>query len=125
MTKLIAFSPSNLFDFFEKGVDIQDSNVPSFGKLKCEPYSYCLSKNIVLNSTDSKAMLVPTTDEMPITYKSTKWVYNFAPGSRDSIDFHQALEETESVTVFKSEVIQMILDYKWGLVRKYAYAQFS
>ena len=68
---------------------------------------------------------VEDVDAMPIEFRCTKFQYCFTPGSQDSIDFHQSLEETSAETIFQSEVIQQILKYKWSLVKKYAYIQCS
>lgn len=46
-----------------------------------------------------------TEEDGPLEFKSTKFKYNFVPGSRSSIEFHEALDQTEAKDVFKSETI--------------------
>ena len=58
----------------------------------------------------------------PIEFRCSKFHYNFIPGSESSVSFHQALQDTVANNVFEAEVIQKILEYKWGIVKYYAYA---
>ena len=52
-------------------------------------------------------------DELPIVLKKINFKYDFETGSVNSIRFHQALRDCKEDDVFSSEVIQIILRYKW------------
>jgi hypothetical protein len=90
IVKLITFSPNNLFHFFNEGIMEQDLNVPAFGNVLKEPYTYVMSDNTVMSRALANSMLTNFDEEgsLPITFKNTKFVYNFEPGSKHSIDFH-------------------------------------
>lgn len=68
-------------------------------------------------------VFIKNDDDGPVEFKTSKFKYNFCPGSNMSLALHTALAKTESENVFQSEIIQMILNYKWGLVKKIAYMQ--
>lgn len=70
----------------------------------------------------SKKLLKSNTNDEkePLEFKVLQFPFNFQPGTKSSIEFHEALQECTKESVFKSEAIQMILLYKWGLVRKFA-----
>jgi len=56
-----------------------------------------------------------------IQFKCSKFQYNFTPGSSTSIKFHQALRETSSIDVLESELIRLLLQFKWRTVRPFAF----
>mmetsp|Transcript_39910 Transcript_39910/g.38461 ORF Transcript_39910/g.38461 Transcript_39910/m.38461 type:complete len:229 (-) Transcript_39910:558-1244(-) len=60
-------------------------------------------------------------DVVPVIFKSFRFLYNFIPGSRASMELHNSLHQTRSKTIFESEAIRILLKYKWDLVRGYAY----
>lgn len=39
---------------------------------------------------------------------------NLTPGSKQSVDFHKMLAETECKEIYKTEAIKKILEYKWN-----------
>lgn len=100
--------------------------MPSFGKIKKEPVTYLATQSALLEH-DYNLMVddIVDTEAQPIEFKCTRFKYCFIQGSRDSLNFHQSLLDTDNYSIFQSEVIQRILHYKWQSVKKFAYIQGS
>ena len=50
--------------------------------------------------------------------------YNLDHGSEDSLEFHSLLNNTKHITVFSTEAISKVIQYKWRIVRILGYAEF-
>ena len=68
---------------------------------------------------------MPTGDnqELPVVFKKITFKQNYEAGSKESLEFHGALENTESDSVYGTEAIQAILKYKWSQVKYIARIQ--
>lgn len=74
IASLIESSPSNLLDFFEDSMYIQDKNVASFGKLRVNPITYHTTINKEIMSDHLKMIeLVDEDEAQPIEFRSTKF----------------------------------------------------
>lgn len=121
--RLIEFSPSNLKEFFDKSVAIeQDGGLPQFGVLRDE-VSFILSDNSALLRSDVEKLVDEEQEKSeaaePLQFKSILFPYNLTPGSQSSINFHKALLESASNSLdpFRSQAVQAILTYKWNLIK--------
>ena len=124
IAELIKFSASNLLQFFNNALYIQEKGIPAYGKLIRNPQTFLTYSSISLQEEQINQMVCPAESQgevAPIEFRCTKFQYNFVPGSQSSINFHTSLQETTTEDVFQSEIVQMILKYKWHLVKKYAF----
>lgn len=71
----------------------------------------------------------PESELQPIQFKKIQMDLNLTPGSKQSLDFHKMLSETECKEIFKTVAIKNILKYKWEqsktLARFIAFMDFS
>lgn len=100
--------------------------MPSFGKMRgASEIEYKPTEGFNLTSDQANAMIEGGPDAdgaQPIEYQSTMFKYNLKPGSMSSINFHQALDDTEANSVFGSTSVQKILEYKWDRVKTFAHS---
>lgn len=54
----------------------------------------------------------------PVILKRFKFLYNFQPGSEDSLNFHTALSESSQDLIFSTTMINALLQYKWQMCRE-------
>lgn len=83
--RLIEFSPSNLKEFFDKSVSIeQDGVIPQFGVLRDE-VSFLPSDNAFLLKADIEKLVDEEQEKSeaaePLQFKSIQFPYNLTPGS--------------------------------------------
>ncbi|CDW74119.1 wd-40 repeat protein [Stylonychia lemnae] len=126
LIQLVDFSPSNLLNFFENSVLVEEQNVPPYGTIRGVSCNFILTKGPILQVDDCEFMLDQSANEQkqkPLLFKSLKIQYNLEPGSVSSIQLHQSLQDTAIQGIFTSEAINRILQYKWNLVKNYAYSQ--
>lgn len=57
-------------------------------------------------------------DKKLVVYKNITFKLNLTPGSEESVRFHECLAECTENSVFSSDCIKNILDYKWQLLKK-------
>jgi hypothetical protein len=106
LSELIIFSPNNLNKFFERSFIIIESGVPKFGVPLEEPLYY-LGEDENLNEEQLKQMVKVSNedDELPIIFKRVLFLQNYETGSKESMNFHQALSESSIDTIFGTETV--------------------
>ena len=52
-------------------------------------------------------------EERPVTVFKSILRYNYEIGSRESIELHIALSKVSDITIFNSEPVKKLIEYKW------------
>jgi len=52
--------------------------------------------------------------KQPVQLNYIKLKYNFTPGSKESLEFMTALKHSNHMSLFSSESIKRLVDYKWS-----------
>ena len=95
--------------------------MPKFGSIEDSPSFLLDSKDQLDYQKDLQKIVkwravnpdLKIADELPTVLQKINFKYNFEIGSTDSLDFHIALSNVKDVTVFTSETLQLIINYKW------------